>query len=492
MAKTPSFSIPKEVAETAKTIEDAGFEAYLVGGCVRDLVLGRAPKDWDITTNAKPEEIIKLFPETFYENEYGTVGVVNKDASHETLRVIEVTPYRLESAYSDARRPDAVTFTNNLAEDLKRRDFTINALAYSISKGQITDLHKGQEDMRAKLVRAVGEPKERFTEDGLRVLRAIRIATDLGFSIEKKTEEAIKDTTQVLAKIAKERIRDEFCRILLSERPMDGMELAYKLGVLKYVAPELEEGIGIDQNQAHKYTVYEHNLRSLKHAADKGWDLDTRLAALFHDVGKPAVRRWGDEKKDWTFHGHDVVGAKMTKKILTDLRFPMKQVEKVTKLVRWHLFFSDTEVITLSAVRRMVGNVGQENIWDLMNLRACDRIGTGRPKEHPYRFRKYRAMVEEALRDPISVGMLAVKGEDVLHETSLQPGPKIGYILHALLEEVLDDPKRNTKEYLTERMQALAKLSDKEIEALGEAGKDKKAALEEAEVGKIRGKYWVK
>src|SRR3989344_9047 len=471
MRGTPSFSIPKEVVETAEKLEKAGFEAYLVGGCVRDLVLGRKPKDWDLTTSAKPEQIQGLFSETFYENEYGTVGVVNVNVSDETLKVVEVTPYRLESGYSDARRPDSITFSDKLEEDLKRRDFTINALAYSISQGQIIDLHKGQDDLKDKLVRAVGEPGERFLEDGLRVLRAIRIATELGFTVEKETEKAIKKTSKILGKIAKERIRDEFCRILMADRPMDGLVLAQELGILKYVAPELEEGIGIEQNQAHKYSVFEHNLRSLKHAADKGWDLDTRLAALFHDVGKPAARRWSDEKKDWTFHGHDVVGARMAKRILTDLKFPMKQIEKITKLVRWHLFFSDTEVITLSAVRRMVRNVGSENIWDLMNLRACDRIGTGRPKEHPYRFRKYRAMVEEALRDPISVSMLAVKGEDVIRETGLQPGPKIGYILHALLEEVLDDPKRNTKEHLTKRMQTLAKLSDKELQKLGEAGK---------------------
>jgi len=492
MTEHSPFTIPQEVANTAKTLEKAGFEAYLVGGCVRDLVLGRAPKDWDITTNARPEQIIGLFPETFYENDYGTVGVVNKDATHETLRVIEVTPYRSESAYSDSRRPDAVQFVESIEEDLKRRDFTINAIAYSVSKGQLTDMHGGLKDIKDRLVRAVGEPEERFAEDGLRVLRAIRIATELNFSIEPETEAAIKKTAPVLEKMAKERIRDEFCRIPATERPKEGLELAQKLGVLRYIAPELEEGMGVVQNQAHKYDVFEHNLRSLQHAADREWDSDTRLAALFHDVGKPAARRWSDEKKDWTFHGHDVIGARMTRKILTNLKFPVKTVEKIEKLVRWHLFFSDTEVITLSAVRRIIRNVGQENIWDLMNLRACDRIGTGRPKEHPYRFRKYRAMVEEALRDPLTVGMLAVKGEDVIHETGLQPGPKIGYILHALLEEVLDDPSRNTRGHLVTRVTELAKLPEKELEQIGKSGKEKKEALEGAEIEKIRGKYYVK
>ncbi len=492
MSNGPKFTIPPEIVAVPETLEKAGFEAYLVGGCVRDLVLGKKPKDWDVTTNARPEQIQGLFAETFYENEYGTVGVVNKDVSDETLRVVEVTPYRLESGYSDARRPDSITFSDKLEEDLKRRDFTINALAYSISKGQLIDLYKGQEDLDKGIVRAVGEADERFEEDALRILRAIRIATELDFAIEEKTREAIKKTAKNLEKIAKERIRDEFCRILMTEQPMEGLLLAHELGVLAYVTPDIERGIGIDQNQAHKYSVFEHNLRALKHAADRKWDLDTRLAALFHDISKPETRRWSDEKKDWTFHGHDVVGGRVTKKILTDLKFPVKQTEKITKLVRWHLFFSDTDVITLSAVRRIIRNVGQENIWDLMNLRACDRIGTGRPKEHPYRFRKYRAMVEEALHDPIAVGMLAVKGEDVIRETGLQPGPKIGYILHALLEEVLDDPKKNTKETLLARTKELAGLPEKELEKLGQGAKDKKEAIEEAEITKIRSKHYVK
>ncbi len=497
MSTSVPFSIPPEVAEIAKTLENKGFEAYLVGGCVRDLVLGKKPKDWDITTNAKPEEIIACFKETFYENKYGTVGIVNEGVSDETLKVVEVTPYRSEGLYSDTRRPDEVTFVQSLEEDLKRRDFTINALAYKVphsdgDKGQLIDLYKGQEDIKDRIVRAVGKPEERFAEDALRILRGIRIATELDFAIEEKTETAIKESAQNLAKIAKERIRDEFSRTLLAEKPMDGLLLAHKLGVLRFIAPEIEEGIDIHQNQAHKYTVFEHNLRALKHAADKKWDLDTRLASLFHDVAKPATRRWSDEKKDWTFHGHDVVGARMAKKILTDLRFPVKTIEKVTKLVRWHLFFSDTEKITLSAVRRIIRNVGEENIWDLMNLRACDRIGTGRPKEHPYRFRKYRSMVEEALRDPLSVAMLALRGEDVIRETGIAPGPRVGYILHALLEEVLDDPARNTSDYLATQAKALAALSEDELKKRGESGKEKKERAEEVDIEKIRGKYWVK
>ena len=486
------FIIPSEIADVAKKLEGAGLEAYLVGGCVRDLALGRKPKDWDVTTNAKPEQIQGIFENTFYENEYGTVGVVNENVSDETLKVVEVTPYRLESGYSDARRPDSVSFGDNLEEDLKRRDFTINALAYSVSKGQLIDLYKGQDDLRSGVVRAVGEPDERFAEDALRILRAIRIATELNFRIEEQTAAAITKNAANLKNIAKERVRDEFSRILLTDRPMEGLLIAHELGVLRHITTDLERGIGIDQNQAHKYSVFEHNLRALKHAADKKWDLDARLAALFHDISKPETRRWSPEKKDWTFHGHDVVGGRVTKKILTDLKYPTKTIEKITKLVRWHLFFSDTDVITLSAVRRIIRNVGEEYIWDLMNLRACDRIGTGRPKEHPYRFRKYRAMVEEALHDPISVSMLAVKGNDMLQEIGEKPGPRIGFILHALLEEVLDDPKRNTREYLLKRADELVKLSDKDLKQKGEGAKEKKESIEEQEIGKIRGKYYVK
>jgi|TARA_Y100000310_G_scaffold344730_1_gene459118 putative nucleotidyltransferase with HDIG domain len=484
--------IPKEVAHVANTLENKGFEAYLVGGCVRDLLLGKTPKDWDITTNADPDQIQETFEKTFYENEYGTVGVVNEDTTDETLKVVEVTPYRLEERYSDARHPDSVTFSKNIEDDLKRRDFTINAIAYSVSKGQIVDKYKGQEDIKDKKVQAVGDPDERFSEDALRILRAIRLTAELGFTINTPTEKAIEKAANHLEKIATERIRDELIRIIMSDRPKEGLEYAHKLGVLPYVVPDLERGIGIDQNQAHKYEVFEHNLRCVQHSADKKWDIDIRLAALFHDISKPETRRWSDEKKDWTFHGHDVVGARVTKKILNNLKFPKKTVEKVVALVRWHLFFSDPDQITLSAVRRMVKNVGRDNIWDLMNVRACDRIGTGRPKEHPYRFRKYKSMVEEALRDPTTVGMLNIKGNRIMEVTGETPGPNIGLILHALLEEVLEDPKHNTKDYLEKRAQELAKLSKKELEKLGESGKQKIEKSEEDSVKAIREKYWVK
>jgi len=471
-------------------LQNGGFEAWVVGGCVRDLFLGRTPSDWDVTTNANPEQIQALFENTYYTNEFGTVGVVNDDATDESLKVVEVTPYRLEGKYTDARRPDSVNFSQKIEDDLKRRDFTVNALAYDPVKGQLVDLYEGIKDISGGLLRAVGEPRERFEEDALRILRAVRIAAQIGFAIEPATLAAMGECAQQLEKISKERIRDEFMRILNTSNPKEALILSHKLGILKYILPELEEGIGIDQNQAHKYDVYEHNLRSLQHAADKGWAFDVRLAALLHDIGKPKSRRWSEEKKDWTFHGHDVVGAKMTKKILENLKFSRETIEKTANLVRWHMFFSDPEKVTLSAVRRIIVNVGKENIEQLIELRICDRIGTGRPKEQPFRLRKYQAMIDEALRDPISVGMLKIDGR-VLINMGHKPGPRLGWTLHALLEEVLDDPKKNTVEYLEGRAGELLKLSDAELEALGAEGKEKKNLVEEAEIKDIHKKHFV-
>ncbi len=483
------LAVPKEVLEVSEALQAGGFEAYLVGGCVRDLIIGREPKDWDITTNATPEKIQALFEDTFYENDYGTVGVVTK-SDDARLKVIEVTPYRTEGKYSNARHPDEVSFSDSLSDDLKRRDLTINAIAYGAARSVLVDEHGGREDLAAKRVRTVGNPHERFEEDALRMLRAVRIAAELDFVIDTQTAEGIAAQAPQLAKISRERVRDELIRIVQSPRPMQALYVAQKLGILKYVIPELEEGIGCAQNQAHSFDVFEHLMRSLQHAADKEWPLDVRLAALLHDVGKPATRVWSEEKKDWTFHGHDVVSARMTKKIMNDLKFPKETTDKVSTLVRTHMFFSDPEVVTLSAVRRVIARVGKENINDLLNLRVCDRIGTGRPKAHPFRLRKYMSMVDEAMRDAVSVGMLKIDGTKLI-ELAEKPGPRIGWILHALLEEVLDEPEKNTGEYLEKRAAELMKVDDKELRELGEAGKDRREEEDEAAIQKLREKHHV-
>lgn len=486
--------IPPEIVSVVETLETAGFEAYLVGGCARDLFLGRAPRDWDVTTNATPDKIQSLFPKTVYENSFGTVAVIHELTEDPTLKSVEVTPYRLESNYTDLRHPDTVSFSAKIEDDLKRRDFTVNSIAISLSGGaikDIVDLYGGFKDIKDKVIRTVGNPQDRFSEDALRMMRAIRLSVELGFTIEQGTLAAIKAQSGLLKAVSMERIRDEFERIILSPQPKLGLEILHNVGILKLILPELEKGVGVEQNQAHSYDVWEHLLRSLQHAADKDWGLDIRLAALFHDVAKPQTRGFSRETNQYTFYGHEVSGSRETRKILERMRFPRALTEKVVKMVRWHMFFSDTEQISLSAVRRMIVNVGRENIWDLMNLRICDRIGTGRPKENPYRLRKYHAMIDEALRDPISVSMLKIDGKRIMEVCKVAPGPRIGNILHALFAEVIDDPKLNTPEYLETRAVALATLSEKDLAELGEKGRNVKENEDEKDIEKIRSKHHV-
>jgi tRNA nucleotidyltransferase (CCA-adding enzyme) len=490
MTKTKTkLSIPKEVGEVSQKLVEAGYENYLVGGCVRDLILGRTPKDWDITTIATPEQIVALFPHTFYENTFGTVGVVNDDTENEKLKLVEVTPYRLESGYSDSRHPDKVEWGTKVEEDLARRDFTINALAYNLQTEELIDLYKGEEDLKNKLIRTVGKPDERFQEDALRMFRALRFASELGFAIEHETQVAIQNNAELMEKISKERIRDEFIKIVMSDNPAIALDMAARLGLLKYISPEFEKGIGVEQNQAHAYTVWEHLLRSLNHAAAKNYPLHVRIAALFHDIAKPHTKDFKNGQA--TFYGHEVVGARITKKILEDLKFPKELMDKIWKLVRWHMFFSDTEQISPSAVRRLVRNVTPELVWDLMDTRVADRIGTGRPKETPYRLRKYHSMIEEVMRDPISVKQLKVKGEDVMRVTNTTGGPHVGSILEILLMEVLRDPKLNEKEVLEQRIVELYKLSPTELIKQGREAKKSNEGEDEKEVEKIREEYKV-
>lgn len=486
-----TFEIPKEVQKVTESLESAGFEAFIVGGCVRDLLIGKSPKDWDVTTNATPEQIQEIFPDSFYENDFGTVGVKNEETEDETLKVVEVTPYRVEGNYSNNRHPDEVKFSEKLEDDLKRRDFTMNAIAYSVSKQELVDLYDGMQAIKDKLIIAVGEPNERFKEDALRILRAVRFSSQHGFVVSSETMNAMAENSDLLANISAERIRDEFLKILMSNEPMVTIALTQKLGMFKYIIPELEVGIGCEQNGSHIYDVWEHNLRTMQHAADKEWPLHIRLAGLLHDVGKPATRDWSKEKNDYTFYGHEVVGAKISKKICENLRLSKDLSEKVIKLVRHHMFFADPDAITHSAVRRLVARVGKENVWDLVDLRICDRIGMGRPKEEPYRLRKYESMIEEVMRDPVSVAMLKISGDRFV-EMGYKPGREMGWVLHALLEEVLDDPTKNTEEYLENKSKELFELPENELQKLGEAGKDAKDEAEDEEIGKIRKSYKVK
>lgn len=485
-------NIPTNVMECVKTLKEKGYEAYLVGGCVRDIILGREPKDWDITTNAVPDQIIAAFPKTFYENTYGTVGVVFEEETNPGHKIIEVTPYRVESEYGDSRHPDSVSFSDNIHDDLKRRDFTVNAIAYDPIAEILVDDFDGVGDIGSKTLRTVGVADERFREDGLRIVRAVRLASELGFTIESDTEMSITRNVGVLKKIAWERIRDEFSKIIMSDNGAMTLFVLQKLGLLGHIVPELEEGLHMKQNQAHSFEVFEHLVRSLQCAIDKKYTLEVRLAALFHDIGKPRSRRYSEEKRDYTFYGHEVIGSKMTKIILERLKFSRETIEIVTKLVRWHMFFSDVNQITLSAVRRMVANVGEKLIWDLVNLRICDRVGTGRPKEDPYRLRKYISMIEEVMRDPVSVGMLKIDGNDIIKTLHVEPGPRVGFMLNILLEDVIEDPTKNTEDYLVTRVTELNKLETEELKKLSTVAVGKKDMVEEAELKVIKDKYRVK
>jgi tRNA nucleotidyltransferase (CCA-adding enzyme) len=482
----PVTAIPLAIREISEKLENAGYEAYLVGGCVRDLILGRKPKDWDFTTSAHPDQITALFPESFCNNDYGTVGIkTGEDTPYEDLGVVEVTPYRSESGYTDSRRPDHVTFGVSLEDDLARRDFTVNAIAFRIRDEKTVDLYNGLEDLREKRLRAVGVADERFNEDALRMMRAVRLAAELEFMIEAETMAGITRFAPKLKEIAIERVAAEFLKLINSKTPMQGIIFLEKLELLEYIMPELREGIGCEQGGIHDFDVFEHNLRTLQAAADKGYSTEMRLAALLHDVAKPVTRREGGKNKQYTFFGHEVVGAKMAKKILERLKLPREMVDKVEKLVRWHMFFADPDEITLAAVRRTIVRIGEDEIDNLLNLRVCDRIGTGRPKEQPFRFRKYKAMVDEALRDPISVKLLKINGDRIMTLSGEKPGKKLGYILHALLEEVLIEPGKNTEEYLETRVSELLKLPEDVLFALAEAGKEKQAEEEAAALKEI-------
>ncbi len=515
--------IPEFVRYVSETLESAGFSAYLVGGCVRDLLIGRIPKDFDITTSATPEDIIKIFPKTVYENVFGTVLVVDEDlkdyadskktegprvsspdhsvvfkpassdfGNNDSVFSVEVTPFRKEGKYTDRRHPDNVVFSKDINDDLSRRDFTINAMAYRLATNELIDLFNGQPDLDSKTVRTVGDADERFNEDPLRLMRAVRFATELGFSIEANSMMAIAENSELLKHISIERIRDEFIKIINSDSPASGIEMLRRFSLLPYIIPELLDGVGCVQGGAHKYDVYEHLLHALQHASDKKFSFHIRLSALFHDIGKPKSRRESNDKnkKQYTFYGHEVIGAKMAKKIMERMKFPKNDVDLVYKFVRYHMFFSDTEVITLSPVRRMIANVGVDHIWELMQIRECDRVGMAK-NEAPYRLRKYHAMIEQALRDPISVKQLKING-DSLKDAGINPGPRMGWILLALLEEVIEDPSLNTEEYLLGRVAVLNKLTDIELRKLGDEARSKKDELEEEEVSRLHAKHNVK
>lgn len=450
--------IPDEIINVYKTLTDAGFAAYLVGGCVRGLLTNKTVTDWDFATNATPDEILKLFPDGFYDNTFGTVGVPVEIDSQQ--QVVEVTTFRTERGYSDRRRPDEVSWGKTIEEDLARRDFTINAIALKLDAKRYTldavvDPFEGQKDIEQKIIRAVGDPKKRFKEDALRLLRAIRIAAQLSFTIEEKTRNEILLDSKLITEISGERIREEILKILSCDHPYDGITLLRNAGLLERIIPELLEGVGVSQvrpGRHHTTDVFTHNILSLKFCPSN--DPIILFATLLHDVGKPKVTKT-DEHGLVIFHNHEIVGARMARDICERLKFSKKQRDKIVNLIRWHMFTVDTH-ITDAAVRRFIRRVGVENVKDMMDLRVGDRLGGGTQTAESWRLKLFKKRIEEQLKPaPFSVNDMAIDGNDVMKELGLKPGPKIGQILQKLFEEVDEDLSKNEKEYLLGRIREL-------------------------------------
>ncbi|HEY5221308.1 MAG TPA: HD domain-containing protein [Candidatus Paceibacterota bacterium] len=481
------IDVPKEVVAVSYALAEAGFEAYLVGGCVRDMLLGREPKDWDVATDAQPAQVQKLFPESVYENDFGTVGI-KTESEDPRLKIIEVTTYRIEGRYTDKRHPDEVKFAENIEDDLSRRDFTVNALAMDM-KGDVIDPFGGERDIKDRVIRTVGVPEERFSEDALRLMRAVRFSVELDFEIEMNTRRAIVKLAGGLEAIAKERVRDELVKILMTPNAAKGIILLEELDLLRYVLPELRDGIGVGQNKHHIYTVFEHNVRALDYTAGENYSLPVRMAALLHDVGKPKVK--GGDGANSTFYQHEYVGARMVVKMLDRLRFSKDFVEQVAHLVRRHMFYYDTGVISPAGVRRLVVRVGPENIDDLLKVREADRIGSGVKKAMPYRLRHLLFMIEKVKRDPLSPKMLALRGDDLMPLLDLPQSRRVGWILNALMEEVIDDPEKNDKKYLEKRAKELNQESDGELQELFAQAQKKKREAEEEMDNDIKEKHHI-
>ncbi|MCR4261017.1 MAG: HD domain-containing protein, partial [Candidatus Colwellbacteria bacterium] len=403
----------------------------------------------------------------------------------------------------DKRHPDEVVFSKSIEDDLARRDFTVNAIAIDmIESEEPIDPFGGRGDLKKKIIKAVGDAHERFGEDALRLMRAVRLSAQLGFQIEGKTLEAIKKEAKSINDIALERVRDELSKLLMSQGATDGIRLLQGTGLLGEIIPELSEGVGVEQNKHHIYDVFEHNVHSLEYAVEKDFSLDLRLASLLHDVGKVGTREWKNDSRgekmkngkmgDWTFYQHQYLGEKLSKDILNRLKYPKEVVKRVALLVREHMFVYDPEVVTEKGVRRLIKRVGEENVDALIKVREADRIGSGVPKAQPYRLRHLQAMIEKAKEEPVGVKQLKVDGNLLIKELQMDPGPRMGQILAVLLEEVIDDPKKNTKSSLTKRAKELDALSDKELGAFSkrakEAAQEEQKRLDDA----IKGKYFVK
>lgn len=457
--------IPEYIFKIARILDKEGYDAYLVGGSIRDILMGREPKDYDIGTDATPSSILSIFPKAISTGaRFGSIIVLIQDESGESCPV-DVTTFRIEEKYVSARWPSSVEFTKNIEKDLSRRDFTINAIAVDLvklknkeEKNVIFDPFDGQKDILGKTICAVGNAEERLKEDSLRALRACRFSSVLGFELDDEVKEAIKFVLTIIDNLSAERVRDEFLKVLYdSPKPSVGLKLLQETGILKIWIPELVEGVGVEQPEFHVFDVFNHALRTVDIADDS-----VKLAALFHDIAKPRTKKGGH------FYGHDVLGAEMTRKIMKRLRFSKKEIENVAKLVRWHMFYfpydeedfmkgrikirkrSDVGKWGDSAIRRFVKNVGgEEAIDDLIKLRIAD--ATANPKSC-FDSREIeilqRRIAEVREKDMVlKVEDLDISGKD-LKNLGIKPGPKMGNILRDLLELVIEDPLFNDKERL--------------------------------------------
>jgi len=438
----PSLRVPADVERVLARLEHGGFEAFVVGGKVRDAVRGiDSPGKWDLTTSATPDEIQSLFRKTFYLNHFGTVTV--RSGAEE----VEVTTYRTETEYSDHRRPDHVTFTRSLHDDLSRRDFTMNAMAWRPptdgKPGELVDPFGGQRDLDARIVRAVGEPRERFKEDALRMLRAVRFATLLGFTIDQRTADAIRESAPLAKTLSGERVQQEMVKILSAPKPSIAFRMLSDLGLLAVVFPELEIAKAIPQDKAVAQDVFEHSIVTAD--ATPADDLVLRLAGLLHDIGKP------DTFADGHFYQHEFVGEAKARDILRRWRFDKETITQVTHLIRNHMFWYQTDW-TGSAVRRFVRKVGLENVPALFALRKADNIGSGARSPRMYALEALWERVQEEIRaaSAFSLRDLAIDGNDVMAELGIPQGRRVGQILDELFERVTEDPSLNTRERLLE------------------------------------------
>ena len=446
------MEIPEKVGRIISTLKNHGYEAYAVGGCVRDTILGRTPEDWDITTSATPDETKALFDKTVDTGiEHGTITVlIDREG-------FEVTTYRIDGEYEDSRHPKEVLFTRSLEEDLKRRDFTINAMAYNEEEG-LVDIFGGVEDLKNKLIRCVGEPKERFSEDALRILRAVRFSAQLGFAIEENTRAAIQVFAKTLQNISAERIQTELVKLLVSSHPEKVKEL-YKLGITKIILWEFDPMMQTSQETPyHDANVGEHTLRVLRNVrADKY----LRLTALLHDVGKPDAKTV-DEKGIAHFKGRGEMGEVMAKKILKRLKFDNDTLRKVCLLVRYHDYLYQDE-ITAKKVRRAMNLIGKEMFPYYLEIRKADIKGQSsyRRKEKEENIKAVEMYYRRSLENQecVSIKELAVRGKDLI-AVGISPGPRLGKILERLLDEVIDEPERNKKDILLQKAREYIKLEN--------------------------------